>query len=323
MNKRLQTFLLLSLSFLSLSADPIKRDKCKDPVFFAGASYTYWVPYQEYTNIGYSDGEYPAVGDYLMPRFLGRSGFKACAGVRLFDGWSLTANYTWFYHYPGFSESVLVDGISTYNSPYSYAYSENSIVNYTSFTSKFTTYFNRVDGYLDREYFLGGSFRMRPWIGFLGAFDTQHFSFDALIDGETSSDVFRFKQSWWGVGPYSGACASFNLIESLNVFIKPGIALLLADHDVTNLVRERASDDTFSDPTVNTYHSFSNIETMVETRIGLDFCIEGDHINFAFEAMWETQTYFSHAGYLWNFSPSGQMGNFSMQGVTAGVKIGF
>lgn len=291
--------------------------------FFIGASYTYWVPYQQGMNIAYAEGTQADRGNTIRPKTEGRSGFKIGLGANTHhDGWNVFLNYMWFYNDPGMKSNTLIANlVDTYH--VTFDEEENF---YDAISSKFKNQFNRLDALVDRSFFAGHYLAFRPWLGLLGAWENQNLDFNATIHGgNDDGDVehFRNKQYWWGIGPYAGVDATFYFTNEWGLFISSGAALLLADHEVTQVETYNTAEGVFIRTGHNNYTNFSNVEPMLENSLGLRWDSFWTEWAIRVELAWEMQTYFSHNGIQGFYSPVGLMGDYSMQGLTAHVRVNF
>ncbi|MCH9621893.1 MAG: hypothetical protein S4CHLAM20_13240 [Chlamydiia bacterium] len=292
--------------------------------FFVGASYTYWVPYQEGMNVAYADGNAAGtiIGNVIRPVMDGVSGFKVELGANTqHDGWCALVSYTWFDHQQSLKARSLVGG-TNYHTPFSNESDNAARTNYDSVSTEFDMQFNRIHGSVDRAFYAGHYLAFRPWIGLLGAWENQALKFN--MDVVNSNDVhqFRLRQDWWGIGPYAGVDCTYYLTNEWGIFLSTGGSMLLSNHDV------RDTETTFANGSVSTTDhdiktSFDNVEPMLEAMLGIRWDSFWTDWALRLEAAWELQTYFSHNGMLGVDEITGQMGNYSMQGLTVGLRIYF
>ena len=284
--------------------------------FFVGASYTYWVPYQTGMVIG--QGRTGAAGNYgnfATPSVEGASGFKVMLGANTqHDAWNVQIEYTWFYRSPGFSANNLKNSV-----PYTATFNQTDVL-YTELSSKFKNQFNRIDAMVDRSFYAGHYLAFRPWLGLLGAFDYQDLDYNAVASG--AQQQARFHQDWWGIGPYAGAEATFYFTNEWGLFISSGASLLLSNHDV-RMRLGNVEDGTLSPSVINTKDNFNGVEPMVEAKLGLRWDSNWTDWALRIDVAWEAQTYFNHNGFLPYYSPTGVQGDYSMQGLTVGVRVNF
>ncbi|MCH9811563.1 hypothetical protein K0U07_02225 [bacterium] len=284
--------------------------------FFVGASYTYWVPYQTGMVIGQGRTSSASQGNTAAPSTDGASGFKVMLGANTqHDAWNVQLEYTWFYRSPGFSTNKLKNTVH-----FTPTFDELT-PRYSSLESRFQNQFNRIDGMVDRSFYAGHYLAFRPWLGLLGAFDYQDLDYNATTTEGTDLRA-RFHQDWWGIGPYAGAEATFYFTNDWGLFISTGASLLLSNHDV----RQRLGtwDGTTLSPTIiNNSDNFNNVEPMVEAKLGLRWDSNWTDWALRIDVAWELQTYFNHNGFLPYYSPVGVNGDYSMQGLTVGVRVNF
>lgn len=305
----------------SESIKPIfKRKPLHMPDFCFGGSYIFWVPYQDGLEAAYYHGFTEAKGNYIYPEFAGRSGFKAMFGVQNILGNSdFIANYLWFSNFPVYTSHSLLNAQDTGEPEYLSPFSGEVDPEFNAISSRFRNYFQRVDGYFQKSFSGASYFIVCPWAGILGAFEQQHFDVNGT---EATGDIteYRYKQSWWAVGPYAGMSATYYFFKTFGFYTKFGGALLLGNHHISGDARTR-DDNVYSNPMIQTYTRVNNLEPMAEIHLGLKFGPPSKKDVFEMFIAWEAQTYFSHTGFQRFYSPVGSMGNYSMQGVTAGFSI--
>jgi hypothetical protein len=297
------------------SVAPAKNPGGDDALaFYIQAAYTFWVPYQEGMNFASSGntGTATIAGNYLTPSINGCSGFKVGIGANtMHDGWMVGLNYAWFYNNPTILANSLIDG-TTYTATFN-----DSGVTYRKPSSQWTGQFNRIDGQLDRSFYAGHYLTFRPWLGLLGAWETQNVNLFETVSAPLPMN--NWKQNWWAIGPYAGCEASFFFTNEWAMYISSGASMLLATHTLTQLEKSN-SNGVFS---YNLADTFYNVEPMMETSLGLRWDSYWTDWALCIDLSWELQTYFSHNGFQSFDNPMGLMGNYSMQGVTAGARVSF
>jgi hypothetical protein len=308
-----------SQTHLSKPENTIKKESHLP--FFIGASYTYWKPYQTAINIAYSPGSLNTVGTIIRPKISAVSGFKVAAGTHTYhDAWNVNVNYTWFTHTPGTSSNNLENNNNiNYGSPYFGL----PILTYADLISKFSVQFNRIDGLVEKNIHLTKRIIFSPWIGLLGAWDNENLNFDANILIIDDKETSKMNQFWWGIGPYTGTKISFFCTKSLALYLSYGTSLLFTEHRLKAKNLLIFSDDNSTESIANYYTDFHNVEPMLESSIGLAWGTKWEKCGLCLHLSWDLQTYFNHSGFLPFFSAVGILGDYSMQGLTAGVQVDF
>ncbi|MCH9811775.1 hypothetical protein K0U07_03315 [bacterium] len=283
--------------------------------FFVGASYTYWLPYNSALALAFGKGRATERGNTLSPATQGVSGFKVSAGTNLFhDGWHARANYTWFLHNPGLKRSPNVS--SDYN--YIAWGGIEAQINYLD--SRYYVFFNRVDACINRNYFIGDYVVFRPWLGLLGAWDSQFVKAnnESLLGSVISVTETKMKQDWWGVGPYAGGEATYCFTDNIGLFIQSGAAILYAQHHAYT----DASSPTFGFYGANRYTPH-NVEPMFELSLGMRWDMMWDEVAFRVDLAWEMQTYLEHISFPVYSDLIQNFVDYSMQGLTVSGRISF
>lgn len=300
---------------------PAKQQQgdCAYP-FFLGMSYTFWSPYETGINIAYPIGNTEKAGNYIQPNTYGVSGFKVTGGTQTHhDEFNTRFCYTWFNHHPGYSTKQLDPELL-----YEYPFFELSASSYYQIKSQYRIQFNRMDGILDKEIFTGHYITYRPWLGLLGAWDTEHlnaYGKEADLPDESSSQQMR--QYWWGVGPYAGIETRCFFTENFGINIQAGTALLYAQHRLKSNNVKRVSGASIQEVVNIQNFDFYNTEPMMEGLLGVFWEENWKNFGVKINIAWELQTYFKHNGFSKYYSPAGILGNYSMQGLTTTLAFGF
>lgn len=278
--------------------------------FNVGAAYTYWVPYQNGMILLYNNGVVATgetKGKYVTPFTQGQSGFKVHIGMTTpHDGWNVFVNYTWFNNDNGYKTYTLTD---------SELYSSNYLSgNYATSQARFKNQFNRIDAFLDRNFYVGRYTTLRPWAGILGAFEKQYLDITGE-DENGGTSVFSGKQHWWGVGPYAGMEGTYLLTEMFGLYANLGGSLLVANHYVPETVVMTDPEDNVTYP-LYISPTYNDLEPMIEASLGLSFDYNWENFGLLVKLAWETQTYFSHNGFTGIDPEMGNRGTYSMQGLT-------
>jgi len=291
---------------------PISTPSHLDFDFFVEGAYTLWVPYQEGNAIAFSGNTSDVErGNVLRPSTKECSGFKVALGVHTpHDDWTATLEYTWFFN-PGFFSY----GRQNIDQSYRLTFDplETGTAHYIE--SRWKSNFNRIDGTLDRSFYLGNYFTFSPSMGLLGAWETQILDQNGIISSAYNEDTW--KQSWWAIGPYGGAETAFFFTKSSSFYVIPSGALLLANHSLFQSGSEH------SDYAFNQKDCFYNVEPMIEILLGLRQNLSWTQWALCFDVAWQLQTYFSHNGFQSYSNPMGVMGNYSMQGLSASATLSF
>ena len=283
-------------------------------MLFVSGSYTLWRPYQQGMALLYTVSDQASPTNWIYPRMNYQSGFKVALGVNTFhDGWKVEAEYTWFYNHPKANTPKLNLAQVQY-----YAFWIDNVVTdaTTDFSSRFANSFNRIDLTVDRAFYAGNYFTFAPWIGLVSAWENQTFYQEILTN---VPDYFEFNQTqnWWGIGPYLGADCTYYFLDYFGIFLTGGGSLNLCEHKVSQYRTKDSQID------VNTSLQLWNVEPMADLMIGLRFNSYGMDFGMQIEAGWQLQVWFEHNGFiLYPITPN-FFGNYSMQGLTATLRLNF
>jgi len=306
--------------------------------FFVGAAYTYWAPYEGGTNVAIAEGATSEdvlstqTGTIVSPAMNAVSGFKVGLGANTHhDNWVVALNYTWFYHAPGMKDSGVPSALTDTNGNFYSVWSDDGI-SYDTLASQFHMQFNRIDACLDRAFYAGHYLAFRPWIGLLGAWDSQALNTNATFDAGNNTDLttatatqIRMNQKWWGIGPYAGVDCTYYFANEFGLFLSSGAAMMLNNYDVNegqNYFTTTTSTTSLGSE-YNFSNTFNNVAPMMEAVMGLRWDSFWTEWALRLELGWELQTYFAHNGYNGVVDARGVRGQYSMQGLTAVARVNF
>ena len=282
----------------------------KETLYQINAFYTFQVANQEGMILLSSIGTPCLCGNKIRPSLHASSGFKIGACSSLFhDDWSITGNYQWFDNSAPLKKSNLIGGLL-----YTSNFSDNTTT-YNQCYSQFKNQFNRIDLSLERAIYTGHYVSFTANAGLLASWENQHLNFN-LTENTPPNSVHqnRLQQQWWGIGPYIGTYADYYYTSQWASFLHAGTSLLLAQHKIIQLS---------SSTQYNSNTQFPNVEPMLDLSIGFFYENYLYSTKTRIDLGWQVQTYFSHNGILDYNGPMGIMGNFSLQGLIAGIKCDF
>jgi hypothetical protein len=279
-------------------------------MFFVSGSYTLWRPYQGGMGLLYTyteEGLAPA--NWVYPNTNYKSGFKVALGVNTFhDGWKVEAEYCWFYNHPHTTNVGL-------NSQVDYlAIWAIDLGAVNEFAYNFSNTFNQINLTLDRTFYAGNYFTFAPWIGLIGAWEKQ--IFNQQIDA-TDFSIYNQTQNWWGLGPYLGIDSTYYFVDYFGIFLKGGGALNICKHKTS----QYKTNDGILD--LNTSIKIWDVEPMAEALIGIRLNSFGVDWGLELEVGWDLQLWFNHNGFIILPVTQAAFGNYSMQGLTATLRLEF
>ncbi|MCH9621891.1 MAG: hypothetical protein S4CHLAM20_13220 [Chlamydiia bacterium] len=294
--------------------------------YLISAAYTLWVAYQEGLNVAVSNMPSTSIanltaGNIIRPNNPAQSGFKVSAYMLLqYDDWAVGLDYTWFNNQNGLrSNGFFIDNI--YTSPWL----NFDTLDISEISSSFSNQFNRLDLRMQRSLALSPYFTMTPHSFIVGAWEDQHFNAN-MEPQKTINDIdlffMRNTQYWYCIGPGAGTEIALSIVNHLSFYLSSAMAITFAKHDVRQKQQE-AETETPNDKTflVNRQDDRWDVEEMLEASLGLRIDYEIYNVVALLEASWDSQTWFSHNGFLSAANTIGNTGNYSMQGltITAGV----
>ena len=302
------------------------------------AAYTLWTAREgglcvASTNVWSGNTANPVQGSKIYPATRLNSGFEVGLGANLYhDCWDIQARYEWFRNNNSTQSSATVasgQAIATW--PFYNATSVTPVyAQLNAVSSAWRLQFNRVDANMGRSFYAGHYLMLRPFIGLVGMWDTQHFDFTYQPGGTYNRvDYFYNKQTSWGVGPYAGTNTSYFITNDWSVFLNMGAALPWSQFQPTSqehTVRTYTNATTYQ--TVTEYWTSDSqyyVEPMIEMMLGLawDSMWSDNTWGLRIAAAWEEQIWFSHNHMQPPTMGSAGYGDLSLQGFTLTVTVSF
>jgi hypothetical protein len=204
---------------------------------------------------------------------------------------------------------------------------ETLVASILGLETKFKNQFNRIDATLDRAFHAGHYLTFRPFMGLLGAWDSQNLYTNAQTDAvaiafDDDTQSYRSSQNWWGIGPYGGLESSYYFTNDWALFLSSGVSMLLSNHNVSAKSYTWTNSTTVGAYEFNNKQNVNSVEPMLETSLGLRWDMNWpNECALRLELAWEIQTYFAHSGL--QVFPSDELTNYSMQGLTLGLRVNF
>jgi|JI91814BRNA_FD_contig_31_6068191_length_1225_multi_13_in_0_out_0_1 hypothetical protein len=326
---------------------------CEDgPNVFINAAYTLWMAHQDGMAVGYAN-VYPAAGftptsvtqgSVAYPHWKLRSGFKVGIGAYLdHDCWDILANYTWFWNknnnYNNYASIIAatageLGGIAPLWLPFT-NYFGAGVAEFTNIQSQWNNWFNRVDAQLGRAFYVGHYVSFRPFLGLVGAWDTQDFNVNSTVvaattpavTGETTNSANH--QKWWGVGPYAGFNTSFiftnDSCNEWSLFMDSGLAMPWGHYQTTATASTTAATGVTT-ALLNGSGNYWQVDPMLELALGLRWETTWSDCNewsFLLQAAWEEQVWFGHNRMAILNTGNGGSNHYTMQGLTLKAEIDF
>ena len=298
---------------------------------FISADYTLWTARESGLAVAISNyypggSATPDQGSVFYPKFKLRSGFKVDLGVYLpHDNWDLQAEYTWFNNNSNSMDSADFTAGNAISTWWTDALVGPTTITYAA--SKWDNWFNRVDVTMGRSFFAGHYLAVRPFMGLLGAWDSQELNIDYRTSiSQVTANKIRNTQKFWGVGVYGGMDSTFTFMsDSCNqwsLFLDAGTALPWSKFTTHQHTYNSST------ATVQWFKNiFYTVAPMVEAALGLrweTWWADGAW-KFMLQAAWENQVWFNHNNFIVAGSDAVGAGNgaYTMQGLTVKAVIAF
>ncbi|MCH9617535.1 MAG: hypothetical protein SP4CHLAM5_03000 [Chlamydiia bacterium] len=296
-------------------AQPLGKDGSLN--YYLKAAYTLWAPYNNATTYGTGIGTASLRGNILQANTYAASGFKVGAGANLdHDGWHLGATYTWFLHDPATTGDAVNAGQDYYSI-------QDIALTLNSASSKYKIQFNRIDAMIHRNFYIGHYVAFRPWLGLLASWDTQNLNYNTTGDDDITVRS-RLKQTWWGIGPYGGAEATYYITNHFGLYISSGASMLLTEKTNTSYFYSTTADAPAVENFIeNNKGNQNDVEPLLEASLGVRYESLWEKVSLRIDLAWETQTYLMHTSFLEIGDSVPTRTNYSMQGLTATARVSF
>lgn len=183
---------------------------------YASASFTYFQPCQDGTEVGYTTETVESV-DYenvINQKFSYKPGFKVALGMNFdHDNWDSMIQYSWFRGSD--TSSTKVDAAVQTVRPIGSSIADAA---YTEASQTWKLHMDLIDWDLGRNYYVGTKLTFRPFFGARAAWIRQN-----LVGTFSNADVASTKalyqsSSSWGVGARTGLNTNWALGEGFRLF---------------------------------------------------------------------------------------------------------
>jgi|JI9StandDraft_1071089.scaffolds.fasta_scaffold12558_5 hypothetical protein len=302
---------------------------------YINASYILWTARQEGMAIAASNTtintpistDSAIQGEIVYPNWKLTSGFKAAIGTYLgHDGWDLGLQFIWFAsrhnNYSTLTQGALFPTwlLGTF------------LTDVNTAQSRWNNFFYRLDGKIARDFYLGRTLTVKPFIGLIGAIEKQWFDIAYTYNVNPLLPLAitdKNRQKWWGFGPYLGSNNSFICYQrgpsAYSLFLNSGVALAWGNYKTAYDLESETPLLPPTDIFINIKNSYWNLTPLLELALGIR--LETSHTacdkwSSLLQVAWESQLWFGHNQMaLLNRMHDGN--NYSMQGLTVTAQISF
>jgi hypothetical protein len=304
-----------------------------------GADFLWWRIHEDglgYVTSGNGGGggfPNPSQGSVYHPDWGWQPGFKVSLGVDLnYDGWDFGAEYTWLN--PGSGSSSVTDNpglypmwnITNHWAIPLYSTTEGGLLQ--AFASSRTT-FNVINLDVGRNFFISHHLKMRPFIGFKGSWQHQHYSVTYYAKGAEDplyyTQTMSNNQKYWGVGLHTGFNTAWQFSKCWSLYGDFAASAMWSQFQVSRLDQIIAGPNV-TNPNVylNTLNSFHTIKPVLEWGLGLrwESYFSENAYHFLVQAGWEEQIWLNMNQLFVPFN-EGNHGDLDLQGLTVKFRFDF
>lgn len=318
---------------------------------YIDADFIYWRMQQDglgYVFSGFGTNSSPNLlgskGSVQHPGACWEPGFKVSLGVALgHDGWDLGAEYTWLN--PARSSAskagTETDGLypmwniaNDFNSPVMSVAGSATAGNVKNASSSWKTTFNVIDLELGRNFFVSQHLKMRPHVGFKGAWQDQDYSVSYYSRGNLSNASpnrsshrkMTNNQSYWGFGIRTGLDTAWHFTKSWSIYGDFAVSAMWSQFKVTRKDTEvlipTASNTKYT--IFNVTNNVHTIKPVLELGVGLrwETWFSDDDYHFLVQAGWEEQ-FWSEMNQLLSPANQANRGDMSLMGLTVKFRFDF
>ena len=305
---------------------------------YVSADFIYWTPRMEglgYVMSGYGDGTTaPNPGSMQNISWKWEPGFKVGLGLMLgHDGFDMGVEYTWLQTSKTNSVTANTDSAATDTlfptwNP-AEAYTNPSPSDISAAEGHWKLHFNVIDLEMGRNMFLSQYLKLRPHVGFKGAWQDLDYNVKYTFDVTTTStrfDKMAQTQNWWGFGLRMGMDMAWHFTKEFSVFADFAFSELWSQYKVSRKDTQQDATPTAGTATtvINTKNNFHTVMPVMEMDIGLrwETWFSDDDYHFMIQAGWEEQIWINHNQLLALFE-QGSHGDMSLQGLTIKLRFDF
>lgn len=314
---------------LSASTDYWEDESCHEE-FHLGADWLYWKTQEEGLFVGSFDVENDELGTVhaktIRPTPKYNNGFRINLGYTpICSAWEFSAHYTYI---PIKSNSYN----ATASSP-SFGNQEFFAINATSFQiftgvgilSSLATKWSGNLSYTDidcaRLITFGDCFHLRPHIGFRGMWmDQKLFVGGTLRDTLSNNATFiqaDMKEKWQAYGVEGGFWGNWSMGYGLSAIGHIGGSILYSNFKIKLNSYQSVGEDGPALFTIDGKNKFISATPTMDYLVGLQYALSFENISMSLHVAWEQHVLFN----LNQIALTG--GNFSVQGVNAGLMVSF
>lgn len=286
-----------------------------DGKFTLGADYLYWQSKQDNLDIistTVTDGTTTRTTDH-HPNFKYESGYRVYANYQLpCDQWDIGASYTYVPTNAGAGNYTATTALSIGDGLFS------------AFDGKWNSTFQYADVEMARTLKFGESFRLRPHAGFRAAWGDQKVHFngtfaDPNVDfGNATNVATSLKQTFNAYGIEAGLWSEYVMFGNFSVVGHFGGSILYNEIKNKGSAVYSIVDVAGTNVVANDYAS-ENVDTILPSLdyfLGVRWQDNFCDWDFSVHAGWEAHVWFD-LGNLYD------RGNFTTQGLTAGLDVSF
>lgn len=309
---------------------------------YISADFIFWTARMDglaYAGRGFGNGSTnPSSGTTQYPDFSFSPGFKVGLGLALaHDGYDLGIEYTWLHTNGNTSTTAgtttqtdnlypLWDIAGNYGGTTSGGFAISELA---KATSRWSLHYNVIDVEMGRNYFVSQYLKLRPHVGFKGAWNDIDYRVRYTFDVDNSTqrlDEMTNNQDYWGFGLRTGLDTAWHFTKEFSLFADFALSALWSQYQSNRKDTEQQVVPTTGTKTtlLSTNNDFHTVTPVLEMDLGLrwETWFSDDDYHFLIQAGWEEQVWFNFNN-LARFIGESVNGNLTTQGLTLKFRFDF
>ncbi len=199
---------------------------------------------------------------------------------------------------------------------------------------KWTLFLNMGDAVLGKDFYVGKSLSVRPFIGPRTAWIDQKFKVDyinaAIMPGATLSDSIEMSCDYWGLGPRAGVDMQWWLTKRFNIYATAAISLLYGEFNIHQKEQAEIEELMFSVEPLQFHDSFHIARPITDLGIGFgwDTLFAYDSLHIGLKVGWEQHVFFDQNQFIRFVNSStnsllSNRGDLALEGLIASLRLDF
>jgi Legionella pneumophila major outer membrane protein precursor len=200
--------------------------------------------------------------------------------------------------------------------------------------AKWSLSLNVADAVLGKDFYVGKSLSLHPFIGPRTAWIDQKFKTSYInapfMPGETLNDMVHMRCDYWGLGPRAGLDMQWWLTKRLNIYATAAISLLYGQFHVHQKEEAEIVQTGFKLEPLHFSDSFHIARPITDLAIGFgwDTLFAYDRLHIGLKVGWEQHVFFDQNQFIRFVNSStnsllSNRGDLALEGLIASLRLDF